>query len=120
MLDTTGIQLLHMAVLEEKNQITFLRKAEKGVATSSYGIHVAKIAGLPREVINEANSFMKKHFADYSIIDEEGSLFSQQSVDITIKDEIFDLVNGYDTNSSTPLDALLFINELKEKIEKEG
>ena len=120
MLDTTGIQLLHMAVLEEKNQITFLRKAEKGVATSSYGIHVAKIAGLPREVINEANSFMKKHFADYSIIDEEGSLFSQQSVDITIKDEIFDLVNGYDTNYSTPLDALLFIHELKEKIEKEG
>lgn len=119
MLDTSGIQLLHMAVLEDKNQIIFLRKAEKGVAASSYGIHVAKLAGLPREVINEANSFMHKHFADYSLNSDEESLFSQKSDEITLKDEIFDEVNSFDPNSSSPLECLLFINELKNKIKGE-
>ena len=57
MLDTSGMQLLHMSVLEEKNTITFLRKAEPGAAASSYGIHVAKLAGVPREVIKEAVQF---------------------------------------------------------------
>lgn len=117
MLDTTGIQLLHMAVLEEKNQITFLRKAEKGVATSSYGIHVAKLAGIPREIINEANSFMKKHFADYSVISEEGNLFTSDSHDITLFDEIIDTLSAFDENSSTPLEALMLVSELKKKIE---
>ena len=119
MLDTSGIQLLHMAVLEEKNQITFLRKAEKGVAASSYGIHVAKLAGIPRSVINSANSFMKKHFADYSLSSDEGSLFTGEGRDMTIKDEIFDAVSEYDCDKSTPLEALMFISELKRKIDDE-
>ncbi len=119
MLDTSGIQLLHMAVLEEKNQITFLRKAEKGVAASSYGIHVAKLAGIPREIINSANSFMKKHFADYSLTSEEGSLFTSEARDMTLNDEIIEEINDFDTDSSTPLEALMFVSSLKRKIEEE-
>ena len=119
-LDTSGIQLLHMAVLEEKNTITFLRKAEKGVATSSYGIHVAKIAGLPRQIINEANSFMKKHFADYSSLSsEDGNLFTSDARDITLSDEIIEEISDFDTDSSTPLEALMFISRLKEKIRED-
>lgn len=119
MLDTSGIQLLHMAVLEEKNQITFLRKAEKGVAASSYGIHVAKLAGIPREIINSANSFMKKHFADYSIAGDEGSLFTTEGRDMTVSDEIIDMIEDFDTDTSTPLEALMFIEELKKKIKQD-
>ncbi len=119
MLDTSGLQLLHMAVLEEKNQITFLRKAEKGVAASSYGIHVAKLAGIPREIINSANSFMKKHFADYSLSTEEGSLFTSEGKDMTLTDEIIEDISDFDTDSSTPLEALMFISELKRKIKED-
>ncbi len=119
MLDTSGIQLLHMAVLEEKNQITFLRKAEKGVAASSYGIHVAKLAGIPREIINSANSFMKKHFADYSIASDEGSLFTSEGRDMTAADELIEMISDFDTDSSTPLEALMFIEELKKKIRQD-
>ena len=119
-LDTSGIQLLHMAVLEEKNTITFLRKAEKGVATSSYGIHVAKIAGLPRQIINEANSFMKKHFADYSALSSgDGNLFTSEAREITLADEIIDEISSFDTDSSTPLEALMFLSRLKEKIKED-
>ncbi len=119
MLDTSGIQLLHMAVLEEKNQITFLRKAEKGVAASSYGIHVAKLAGIPREIINSANSFMKKHFADYSMRGDEGSLFTTEGRDMTATDELIEMITDFDTDSSTPLEALMFIEELKKKIKED-
>ncbi len=118
-LDTSGIQLLRMAVLEEKNQITFLRKAEKGVSQSSYGIHVAKLAGIPREIINDASSFMKKHFVDYSLSSEEGNLFSEEPNIVTLGDEIIQLIEDFNTDSSTPLEALMFINTLKEKIEEE-
>ena len=52
MLDTSDIALLHMDVKEEKGSVIFLRKAVEGVAASSYGIHVAKLAGMPRSVVN--------------------------------------------------------------------
>ncbi len=118
-LDNSGVQLLHMAVLEEKNQITFLRKAEEGVAKSSYGIHVARLAGLPREIINEANSFMKKHFADYSLFNEEGNLFTQEATPLTLTDDIIDEIEAFDLDQSTPLEALMLLGELKKKIEEE-
>lgn len=121
MLDNSGIQLLHMAVLEDKNNITFLRKAEKGVAQSSYGIHVAKLAGLPRSVINDANNFMKRYFADYSSFgSEEGNLFSGgESNEGGILEDIAQELENFDTDNSSPLEALFFINKLKEKLKEE-
>ncbi len=119
MLDTRGIQLLHMAVLEEKNRITFLRKAESGVSKSSYGLHVAKLAGIPREIIQEASSFMKRHFADYSFNSEEGNLFLDYDTSNPGYSEIIDEIESYDLNSSTPLEAMSFISKLKKILEEE-
>jgi DNA mismatch repair protein MutS len=107
-----------MAVKEEKNSIIFLRKAVEGSAGSSYGIHVAKLAGLPREVISEATSFQKKHFADYSAFDSsQGDLFAQN--DAPEENEIGEVlgkINDFDLDSSTPIEAMMFIAELKEII----
>ena len=118
MLDSTGIQLLHMSVREEKSSITFLRKAEPGVAASSYGIHVAKLAGIPRNVIKEASSFQKKHFADYSFDTSQGDLFidSSEEKEESLMDEIRDEILSFDTDSSTPLEALMFISEIRNKL----
>ncbi len=118
MLDTSGMQLLHMAVLEERNSITFLRKAEPGAAASSYGIHVAKLAGLPREVVKEATSFQKKHFADYSFDTSQGDLFidgSEESEE-SAGDTAIEELSSFDVDSSTPLEALMFIRDLKTKL----
>ncbi len=118
MLDSTGIQLLHMSVREEKSSIAFLRKAEPGVAASSYGIHVAKLAGIPRNVIKEASTFQKKHFADYSFDTSQGDLFidSSEEKEESLMDEIRDEILSFDTDSSTPLEALMFISEIRNKL----
>lgn len=118
LLDTSGMQLLHMAVKEEKNQIIFLKKAIEGTAGSSYGIHVARLAGIPRAVINEATSFQRKHFADYSAFDSsQGDLFLQEDCKEDSKnDEIIRRIDEFDLEGSTPLEALLFLSELKKSI----
>ena len=118
MLDTSGLQLLHMAVREENSTITFLRKAEEGVSASSYGIHVAKLAGLPREVIREATQFQKRHFADYTIDSDQGDLFTgtgEEKEDEASKEVLSELA-AFDTSASTPLQALVFIAELQKKL----
>ena len=118
LLDTSGLQLLHMAVREERNSITFLRKAEPGAAASSYGIHVAKLAGLPSSVIREASLFQKRHFADYSFDSAQGDLFIDSSLPEgeSIAEEIAGEIAAFDTDTSTPLDALLFLSDLKRKL----
>ncbi len=119
LLDTSALQLLHMAVKEEKNTIVFLRKAESGVSASSYGIHVAKLAGLPRDVIKEASRFQKRHFADYAFDSEQGDLFIDTSMpEESERDEIINEIDAFDTDTSTPLDALTFLSELKKRISK--
>ena len=118
LLDTSGIQLLHMAVREEKSTIAFLRKAEPGVSASSYGIHVARLAGVPRQVIRDAQTFQRKHFADYSFDTGQGDLFidSQPAAEESIADEVLAEVDAFNPETSTPLDALIFISDLKRKI----
>ena len=120
MLDTSDMSLLHMDVKEEKGAVIFLRKAVEGVAASSYGIHVAKLAGMPRSVINEALSFQKKHFEDYSSFSDQGSLFASGEVEIDTdaESEVSDAILNFDLNQSTPLDALIFIGELKRRLEE--
>ena len=118
MLDTSGIQLLHMAVREERSTISFLRKAEPGVSASSYGIHVAKLAGLPKDVIRDASLFQKRHFADYSFDTSQGDLFidSTPEKEQTWQEDIIEDIESFDTDSSTPLEALMFIASLKMKL----
>ncbi|MCI7605989.1 MAG: DNA mismatch repair protein MutS [Spirochaetales bacterium] len=120
MLDTSDMSLLHMDVKEEKGSVIFLRKAVEGVAASSYGIHVAKLAGMPRGVINEALSFQKKHFEDYSSFSDQGSLFASNEdvFDTTAENECAQAIMDFDLDQSTPLDALILIGELKKKLEE--
>ncbi|MBR1919382.1 MAG: DNA mismatch repair protein MutS [Spirochaetales bacterium] len=122
MLDTTGMQLLTLEVEENRNQINFIRKVIKGVAKSSYGLHVAKLGGVPQSVIRVAAAFQKQHFSDYRLEDETGQmdLFtdtgkSDEDFRSRAMDEILDL----DITGMTPLDALMFLSSLQEKIRKE-
>lgn len=117
--NTEGMQLLHMLVEENKNDVIFLRKATEGVATSSYGLHVAKLAGLPREVIKDARVFQSKHFADYtSFNNDQGNLF-MEDISTEEENEIITKLRDFDLDSSSPKEALNFLYDIKEKLKEE-
>ncbi len=117
MLDTSAMQLLTLAVAESKQKIVFLRQVQPGVADSSYGLHVAKMAGLPLDVIKRAATFQKQHFADYAFADssQQLELFTGLiSEDLSSQyDAIIAQIASYSLEQSTPLEAMNFIERLQ-------
>ena len=120
MIDTSRMQLLTLEVSQEKNNIVFLRKVIEGVAESSYGLHVAKMAGVPSSVIREASAFQKKHFADYN-----SSPMSSSQLDLFIDatsaenselNSLLDDLMDFDVSSSTPIEAMNLVSQLQKKV----
>jgi DNA mismatch repair protein MutS len=118
------IKNFNVSVKEEKNDVLFLRKLVPGGSEHSFGIHVAKMAGMPKKVLNKANSILKKLEKSHSSEQLNKDIKSIKS-DIQleffklddpaleeIKDELLDL----DINSMTPMEALLKLSEIKRKI----
>lgn len=123
MIDTSGIRLLTLEVDEKDGDVVFLRKVKEGVANSSYGIHVAKMAGVPGPVIKDAKSFQSRHFADYSM--GQASLFTSNDYDDANEDErtveaskalaLAKEISYVDLDRCTPMQALIILSQLKEK-----
>ena len=116
------IRNFNVSVKEIGNQILFLRKLVEGGSEHSFGIHVAKMAGMPQSVVDRANVIMKrlekahasqenKSKAQEAKEDEMQLSFFQLDDPILecIRDEIQDL----DINSLTPVEALMKLNEIK-------
>ena len=122
MLDTADMQLLTLAVAESRKSIVFLRKIQPGVADSSYGLHVAKMAGIPLPVIREAAQFQKQHFADYELKSSAGQLdLFTGSPDAALPEQhlqILESLRSFDLNESTPLEALQFIAHIQHLIDE--
>ena len=122
MLDTSGIRLLTLDVREEKGSVTFLRKVKDGVANSSYGIHVARMAGVPATVVRDAKSFQGRHFADYSM--SQGSLFTSDAdydePSQTEDSEVIKELRAINLDEMTPMQALILLSKLKEKADQES
>lgn len=119
MLDTSGMQLLTLEVVQDKKEITFVRKVINGVAESSYGLHVARLAGVPQSVIKLAASFQKQHFADYALSDgkDQLDLFTDTSaMDDDFRTHIIDELADFDVTSSTPLEAMMLISRLQNEV----
>lgn len=125
MMDTFGMALFTLAVKESPSSIKFLRKLIPGVASSSYALHVARMAGIPTEVVRNAASFQQKHFEDYGI--DEPNLFTDNTPLDQIEEkeetrlkaikakEIVDEINDFDIDNSTPFQALIELQKIKEK-----
>ena len=122
MLDTSGIRLLTLDVVEEKGSVTFLRKVKEGVANSSYGIHVAKMAGVPASVIKDARSFQTRHFADYTM--NQGSLFTAEigydEEPVASESALANALKGINLDECTPMQALIHLSKLKEMAEQDS
>jgi DNA mismatch repair protein MutS len=115
----------HITNKEIGNKIVFLRKLARGGSTHSFGIHVAKMAGMPPSLIDRANEILK-HLESKHVDDEVGDAIKKLSgpqMQLSIFDphtstfeEIRKLLEGMDINRLTPVEALLKLQEIKNRL----
>ena len=109
----------HASVEESEEEIIFLKKILPGPGNKSYGIHVAKMAGLPQDILDRANEILIHHINESK---EAGNYVPKKHIDqISIFKEndlsyLIDLKN-IDINQVTPLEALKILADLKKKYE---
>jgi DNA mismatch repair protein MutS len=119
------IKNYHITNKEVGNKVIFLRKFAPGGSTHSFGIHVARMAGMPNSLIDRANEILKqleeKHVDNPSSPREQVKQIAAQKVQLSIFDahsETFDeirkVLEGLDINRLTPVEALLKLNEIKQ------
>ncbi len=118
----SGVKNYHVSVKENAGGIVFLRKVEPGAADRSYGIEVAKLAGLPPEVIARAREVLAEHeSAEHRLTSELASDELQPgSVQLTmftpLSQKIVDQLRETDLDRLTPLEALNLLHALKQQL----
>ncbi|MDU9376634.1 DNA mismatch repair protein MutS [Methanocorpusculaceae archaeon Sp1] len=114
----------HFAVKEDQYDITFLRKLIPGATDRSYGIHVARIAGVPKKVLTRAEAVL-----DQALREDAGSggkkYYTQMLLVDTASESLTPAVSAVEErvreanlNEMTPMQALMFVNELKSMMER--
>ena len=120
-----GIVNYHISTEEKKNKVIFLRKIKKGGSENSFGIHVARMAGIPKPVVKRATHILKQLESDRVSINTKSSvkkltnniqmnLFEINDPKTT---EIIELLNIIDVNTLTPIESLMKLNEIKQILE---
>jgi DNA mismatch repair protein MutS len=118
----SGVGNYHVSVKETGGGIAFLRKVEPGAADRSYGIEVAKLAGLPFEVITRAREVLAKHESAERELTEHLSPGgtpppTQLTIFTPLSQPVVEKLREVDLNRLTPLEALNLLAELKQQIE---
>jgi DNA mismatch repair protein MutS len=116
-----GVKNYHVSVKETGGGIVFLRKVEPGAADRSYGIEVAKLAGLPNEVITRAREVLAEHESAERHLTEHLSPGStspatQLTIFTPLSEPVLEKLREVDLNRLTPLEALNLLAELKKEI----
>ena len=117
------VKNVHVSVKETPNEIIFLRKVEPGSADKSYGIEVARLAGLPRSVIERAREVLKRHEQSEHELSETLSPGAgangngSQNVLFTALDRaVIDRLKAADLDELKPIEALNLLAELKKQV----
>jgi DNA mismatch repair protein MutS len=119
-----GVKNYHVTNKEVGNKIIFLRKLAPGGSTHSFGIHVARMAGMPPSLINRANEILAQlEESRNANTDETVKQLSTPKVQLSIFDahsdtfeEIRKVLETVDINRLTPVEALLKLQEIKSKV----
>jgi DNA mismatch repair protein MutS len=112
-----GLKNLRVAVKETPKGIVFLHAIEPGAASKSYGIEVARLAGLPMSVIERARQVLLQHEqSEKRNVAQETDAPLQLTMFTPLSQRILDRLEQTDTNSLTPLQALNLLEELKNEI----
>jgi len=117
-----GVKNYHVSVKESGGGIVFLRKVEPGAADRSYGIEVAKLAGLPNEVITRAREVLAEHESVERLATghlSPGAMppATQLTIFTPLSQPVLEKLREVDLNRLTPLEALNLLAELKRQIE---
>jgi len=116
-----GVKNYHVSVKETGSGIVFLRKVEPGAADRSYGIEVAKLAGLPHDVITRAREVLAEHEA----AEQQATAHlspgatpppAQLTIFTPLSQPVLEKLREVDLNRLTPLEALNLLAELKKEI----
>ena len=117
-----GIVNFHISVHETSDRVVFLRKLAKGGSEHSFGIHVAKMAGVPLQVLHRAEEILADLEKDRAKISGVETLKSLKLPKYQLSlfgatdpkmDELRKKFNSFDINALTPIDALMKLHEIK-------
>ena len=120
-----GVKNYSIAVKKRGDDITFLRRIVKGGADESFGIEVAKLAGVPDSVVKRAKVILKeleqnkidiKFKAEDAVVEEEDDI--QFNFTVNGKNEIIEILKTIDVNTLTPIEAMQTLYDLKKKSEE--
>lgn len=117
-----GVKNMNVRVKEYGDEVIFLHKVAKGKAEGSYGVHVAKLAGLPDQVVKESEEILKNILESDPLESIKKSqtkdprLIEQMALFRSENHPIIKKIDDLDIDSLTPLEALKILAEFKEKI----
>jgi len=121
------IKNYHIAIQENKNNVIFLRKLVAGGSEHSFGIYVAKLAGMPTKVVNRAKEILKtlensrsqdQNMENIKRVTEENLQLSFFQLDDPALENIREELTQIDINTLTPIEALMKLNKIKNMIGK--
>jgi DNA mismatch repair protein MutS len=120
------IKNFNVSVKELKDTVLFLRKLVEGGSEHSFGIHVAKMAGMPQQVIHRANKILKqleKSHSSEELTDKVKSLNNDMqlsffNLDDPLLEQIKEEIVNIDIDTLTPVEALMKLNEIKRMLLK--
>ncbi len=117
-----GVKNVHVAVHESGGEIVFLRRVESGSASKSYGIEVARLAGLPGAVIARAREILRRHERSEENLTKELSPGAippapEQTSFTALDQSVLEALRGADLNALTPLEALNLLAALQKQLQ---
>jgi len=121
----SGVKNYHVSVKETGGSVVFLRRVEPGAADRSYGIEVAKLAGLPNEVVVRAREVLAEHESSERRLSEhltpgsstEPERPTQLTIFTPLSQPVLEKLREVDLDRLTPLEALNLLAELKRQID---
>lgn len=123
------IKNFHVAVKETSNKVIFLRKLVEGGTEHSFGIHVAKMAGMPKAIVERANEMLaeleskREHTGDTKDTIRKMEAQRMQLSFFDVNDpklkKLAEEIEKVEVNSMTPVEAIMKLHELKKMLEKE-
>ena len=115
------VRNLRVGVKEAAGGIVFLHNIEPGAASKSYGIEVARLAGLPSQVIERAKRVLRQHEKqERQSVQVETAEPVQLTIFTPLSQRIVDRIEATDVNSLTPLQALNLLEELQQELKEKG
>ncbi|HEV2246889.1 MAG TPA: DNA mismatch repair protein MutS, partial [Terriglobia bacterium] len=118
-----GVRNYHVSVKESGSNVIFLRKVEPGSADKSYGIEVARLAGLPANVVERAREVLKRHEQSEHTVSGKLAERKQEPKDLQLmiftplNSEVVQAIEQVDLDNLKPLEALNLLAELKKQIQ---